>query len=419
MSFLNSLSSAPPQPQYQNVLDAAVIATESKPTFVDKNIMAQDQMIIDALNKGGYAEIMAPTQDELTYVNSVFQSKGFINIDSVTYETVQQIGKTELEELNKAIKQFTTQMNGVRTTGIFDLIDDLSKEVDPSELEAIWNKACNAQPTLLAKFLNLFVKGAATKSVKHRLEDLALLMQSRGTSLELKISQIEKGLTDQRSSQEKNIKMLNDSYDIYYRAFVQLRKQFALIIYLEHTYKDQFERFKESIGTSQDFAINRKLQEYTRTFDDIQNKRLLLHKSLLQLDITAKQGDNLINVCTNLLKEINNTLLASMPMIRSNLTSIVIAIEAHKAMLGNNSARTLEQQSGLLAAKTIGDLSVKSTLLAGESRLQDAQCMDELVKTMASFKSQMVAAKDKSEQNIQQATAILQNATEEAMKIMS
>lgn len=160
MSFLNSLSSAPAQPQYQNVLDAAVVATESKPTFVDKNIMAQDQLIIDALNKGGYAEIMAPTQDELTYVNSVFQSKGFINIDSVTYETVQQIGKTELEELNRAIKEFTKRMNGVRTTGIFDLIDDLSKEVDPSELEAIWNKACNAQPTLLAKFLNLFVKGA-------------------------------------------------------------------------------------------------------------------------------------------------------------------------------------------------------------------------------------------------------------------
>lgn len=380
--------------------------------------VSRNDDITTALTVSGFDSIMRPDENELTYVHSVFQSKGFHSIDSVTAESIDSIGRQDFIELNMKLKKFTDSMQGIKSAGLFGLIDDLSKEIQETDIEGIWNKAVNAKPTLLAYILSIFDRNAKKKSIGAKLNDLGVLLGAKSGSLKDKLQQIENDLVRQKKEQEDSVKVLEAAFEIYYKAFLELRKQFALIVYLEHTYKAQLEAYKSANAGNTDLVINKKLQDYERNFADIQNKRLLLHKSLLQLPITAQQSNNLIGVCKNLIKEVDNTVIISLPSIRASLVNVNAAIIAQKAMLGNESARALDENLAKLSSKVSADLAVKAELLSSESRLSEANAVASLVSDLRDLQSRMQVAKTQSQANIDNATGILTNATSELKQIL-
>lgn len=380
--------------------------------------LSRNEDITTALTASGFDSIMKPDEHELTYVHSVFQSKGFHNIDNVTAESIDSIGRQDFIELNAKLKKFTDSMQGVKSAGLFGLIDDLSKEIQETDIEGIWTKAVNAKPTLLAYILSIFDRNAKKKSVGAKLNDLSVLLGAKSGSLKDKLQQIENDLVRQKKEQEGSVRMLEAAFDIYYKAFLQLRKQFALVVYLEHTYKSQLDAYKVANAGNTDLIINKKMQDYERNFADIQNKRLLLHKSLLQLPITAQQSNNLIGVCKTLIKEVDNTVIVSLPSIRASLVNVSAAIIAQKAMLGNESARLLDENLAKLSSKVSADLTVKAELLASEARLSEANAVASLVGDLKSLQERMQAAKTQSQANIDNATGILTNATSELKQIL-
>lgn len=380
--------------------------------------VSRNDDITTALTVSGFDSIMRPDENELTYVHSVFQSKGFHSIDSVTAESIDSIGRQDFIELNMKLKKFTDSMQGIKSAGLFGLIDDLSKEIQETDIEGIWNKAVNAKPTLLAYILSIFDRNAKKKSIGAKLNDLGVLLGAKSGSLKDKLQQIENDLVRQKKEQEDSVKVLEAAFEIYYKAFLELRKQFALIVYLEHTYKAQLEAYKSANAGNTDLVINKKLQDYERNFADIQNKRLLLHKSLLQLPITAQQSNNLIGVCKNLIKEVDNTVIISLPSIRASLVNVNAAIIAQKAMLGNESARALDENLAKLSSKVSADLAVKAELLSSESRLSEANAVASLVSDLRDLQSRMQVAKAQSQANIDNATGILTNATSELKQIL-
>lgn len=375
--------------------------------------------IITALATHGFDKLMKPDEVELIYVNSVFQNKGFHNIDSVTFAAVQEIGKAEFADLNNKLKRFTSAMSGVETSGMLGMLDDLSKDVQDVDLEGIWTKAVNAKAPLWVRFLNMFRPSYAKTYTGNKLTDLQQLLSGRTNALETKLTKIERELSNQKDSQEKNIKTLESSFEVYYNAFQQLRKQFALVVYLEFSYKAQLDDYKATnAGILTELTVHKKMQDYERIYDDIQNKRLILHKTLLQLPIQVQQNNNLIKVCKSLMKEIDNTLAGSFPMIRSNMMQIGVAIMAQKAFLSTDAAQKLEANSTAMATKVTNDLTIKAELLSSEARLREAEATQRLVQEVQQFKNHLVTVKAESQQNIEKATAILNQATEDVKQLL-
>lgn len=374
--------------------------------------------IKSALNIAGFDSIMIPNDIELAYVSSVFQNKGFYDINNVTYESVDVIAKSQFIDLNNKLKEFTKSMNSVKTPGLFTLIDELNKNVQDSELELIWEKTVNAKPTFGSKVKALFNKAALKESVNNQLKSLQDLLSNRSNSLETKLNDLEKKLTTERNDQDKNIKVLEKTYEIYYASFMELRKQFALIVFLEHSFKIQLQNFKNAHEGKGDLILDKKLQDFDRILVDIENKRLIIHKALLQLPITATQNNNLISVCQNLLKEIDNTLISSFPSIRSNLINIGISIVTQNALLSNNSTQELDRSLSILSSKVSADLAIKGQQLSSESRLREAQTIQILVNDLKEMKQRLDHAKQQSQTNIKSATDILSNATLELKEIL-
>lgn len=371
-----------------------------------------------SLEAAGMTQLVNPNEMELTYVNSVFQSKGFHKIENVTYDAVNTIGKAEFEDLNRKMKEFTSKMGGVNTAGIFDLIDEVSKGVAETDLESIYMKAVNAKPTLWALFLSLFDKNAKGRSVQQKLKALGDTLGANGKSLEVKLTSIEQDLSKQKQMQEKNVKDLEKSFEIYYNSFIELRKQYALIVYLEHSYKAQLDKFKADNSGSTDLVISKELQDYEGRYQDIQNKRLIIHKSMLQLPIIVQQNTNLVTVIKTLMKEIDNTLVSSFPLIRGNLQTIGVSIMTQKAMLGNNNAKELEKNLALMANRVTGDLAVAGATLSADLRLQEAQTVETLVGGLKTLTQRLEAAKEESQQKMNDATGILTNATNELKDLL-
>lgn len=371
-----------------------------------------------SLEAAGMTQLVNPNEMELTYVNSVFQSKGFHKIENVTYDAVNTIGKAEFEDLNRKMKEFTSKMGGVNTAGIFDLIDEVSKGVAETDLESIYMKAVNAKPTLWALFLSLFDKNAKGRSVQQKLKALGDTLGANGKSLEVKLTSIEQDLSKQKQMQEKNVKDLEKSFEIYYNSFIELRKQYALIVYLEHSYKAQLDKFKADNSGSTDLVISKELQDYEGRYQDIQNKRLIIHKSMLQLPIIVQQNTNLVTVIKTLMKEIDNTLVSSFPLIRGNLQTIGVSIMTQKAMLGNNNAKELEKNMALMANRVTGDLAVAGATLSADLRLQEAQTVETLVGGLKTLTQRLEAAKEESQQKMNDATGILTNATNELKDLL-
>ena len=372
-----------------------------------------------ALVAQGFDKLMQPDQTELMYVNSVFQNKNFNDIDKVTFTAVQDIGKTEFADLNAKLKKFTNAMSGVETAGMLDMLDDLSKDVSEVDLEGIWTKACNAKAPLWVRFIAMFKPSFVKKFTSEQLTDLQELLSGRGNALEVKLTKIERELENKQHLQEQNIKTLESTFDVYYNSFMQLRKQFALVVYLEHSYKNQLEQYKvANAGLLTELTVNKKIQDYERTFEDIQNKRLILHKTLLQLPITVQQNNNLIKVCKSLMKEAENTRQSSFPMIRSNLLQIGVAISAQKSLLSTEAAQNLEMHSTSMATKVTNDLTVKAELLSSQARLREAESVTKRVAEVAQFKNHLVTVKAEAKQNIDQASALLLQATEDVKNIL-
>lgn len=379
----------------------------------------RNEDILAALQVHGFDKLMQPDNVELTYVNSVFQNKGFHKLENVTFAAVQEIGKSEFADLNTKLKKFTSAMNAVETVGMLDMLDDLSKDVQDLDLEGIWKKAVDAKAPFWIRLLALLRPSLLKKYTGEKLTDLQDLLSGKRNNLEVKLTQLERNLENQKKLQEKNILTLEESFKVYYNSFMQLRKQFALVVYLEWSYQRQLEAYKATHANNlSELTVHTNLQDYERIFDDIQNKRLILHKTLLQLPITVSQNNNLIKVCKSLMKEIDNTLSSSFPMIRSNMVQIGVAIMAEKAFLSNDAAQKLEQNSTAMATKVTNDLTIKAELLSSQARLREAENTQKLVAEVSQFKDRLVTVKAESQENYVKATEILKQATEDVKQLL-
>lgn len=378
----------------------------------------RNEDILTAMKGHGYDNIMPPTETELAYVNSVFQSKGYHQLDNVPFTVVETIGKQEFETLNKELQKFTKSMNTVDASGIFGLIDDLSKDIQDSDLEGIWEKAVNAKPTLLARFISLFNHGYAKRSIQARLSDLHTILTNKGGALEVKIGKIESDLISKRNQQLENIKMLQAAFNLYVKAFEALRSQWMLLTYMEYTYKNMLANYKQTHRDTSDVLVLTKIQEYDRVYNFMQTRRNLMHKTLLHLKVTGDQNNTLINVCTDLMTEMENTRLASFPSIRSSLVNIGASISAQKALLSTESTQNLDRNLAALSQKVTADLAIKTELLASESRLREAQTMEAVVQGLSEFRSNLRATKLQAQQNIDEATKSLTNSTHAVNKIL-
>lgn len=399
-----------------------VVATVTQSPIANKINNSYDaprkEMILSALSVNGYEKLVPPTDEELVYVSSVFQSKKFHVMDNVNFNVVSDIGRAEFADLNTKLSAFTSKMSAVKTPGLFSLFNALQKNISDADLEGLWERSSKAKPTLMARFKGLFNPSAEDESLNAQFRAMYEKLTASGKGLEVEINKLEKQLITQKTQQEKNIRDLEDSYNIYYHSFIQLRKQFILIVYLEQSYREQLENYKATQVSTEDLDFNKRLQDYQSTYEDIQNRRLLLHSALLKLPITVKQNEQLVLVCKNLLKEIDITVQSSFPSIRSSFASLGIALNAQQAMLGTESAKNLEQQSQKMVMKVTGDLAVKSIQLSSESRLKEAENIKTLVTGLKDMNDRIQTAKDQSQSNLDQASDILTEATEELKVIL-
>ena len=139
---------------------------------------------------------------------------------------------------------------------------------------------------------------------------------------------------------------------------------------------------------------------------------------MLQLPIIVQQNTNLVTVIKTLMKEIDNTLVSSFPLIRGNLQTIGVSIMTQKAMLGNNNAKELEKNLALMANRVTGDLAVAGATLSADLRLQEAQTVETLVGGLKTLTQRLEAAKEESQQKMNDATGILTNATNELKDLL-
>lgn len=373
--------------------------------------------IRQVIKQMGFEKVVNPSDLELDYVNSVFQNKGFHQIDSVTFESVKNIAKTQFDDLNNKMKQFLQSMKGVETTGIYDLISEVSTGVKNADLEGIFNKAVNAKPSLLALFLSLFDKNAKDRSIASKLTELSQSIGIKSGNLDNVLSVIEDKLKQQQSQQEKNILELEKTFEVYYNAFIELRKQFALTVYLEYSYKAQLDQYKAEHQNVSDLMINKQVIDYENIYTDIQNKRAILQKALAMLPIIHTQNVNLVQVCKTLLGEIDNTLTHSFPMIRANLHTVAKSISAQRAMIGNENAKDLEENIANMASMATANLAVKATTLASSARLREANTVKKLTSDLKNLQNQLDSAKMQSQNEMAQAHQIMMTATDELKEI--
>ena len=362
--------------------------------------------------------MLQPSDIELAYVASVFENKGFHQIDLVTFEAVSDIGRAEFVDLNNQLKTFTSKMTAVKTPGLFPLMALLQKDIDKADFEGIWNKTVNAKPTLMARFLNMFDRSAKDQSLTDQYQNIFKTLTERGKGLEATISDIERKLVLQKAEQLRNIAMLESSFEIYYQSFVALRKQYILCQYLEYSYAKQLENYKATVNPESDLMLAKNVKDYENMMTDISNRRLMLHAAMLKLPITVEQNKQLIRVCKNLTKEIDITQQSSFPSIRSSMAGLGISLNAQQGMLGNEAARKLEENSSKLLMKTVSDLSVKSILMSSESRLQDANNIKSLVEDFKNMHDRISAAEQQSAANYQETENILNEVSHEIKHIV-
>lgn len=375
-------------------------------------------VIKDTLDNTEYTQALSISQEDHEFVLSEFTKKKFNNLANINYDTISTIANKEFNDLNEKLKAFTSQMDKVQTPGLFPMIDDLSKKLHDAELANIWNKAVNAKPTLWAKFLNIFDKKSANISLNSKYEQLTTLVTQRSSGLESKITELEKELVKQENEQRINVKMLEYAYSMYYKTFLELRQQLIFIVFLEEYYKKHLEDLSNVVNEDA-LVLQNELKEAETVLEDIQDKRLILHKTIVQLPITAQQNKNLVGVCKNLLKEIQNTRTSSFMSIRTNLVTLGTALKTQQALLTNQSAKDLEHNSSILASEISGNLAVKGVLLSSESRLKEVQTVQKLIENLERSSEALMEARQQSQLNIEEATATLLETTNKVKELIS
>ena len=379
---------------------------------------ANVSVIKDTLDNTEYTQALSISQEDHEFVLSEFTKKKFNNLANINYDTISIIANKEFNDLNEKLKAFTSQMDKVQTPGLFPMIDDLSKKLHDAELANIWNKAVNAKPTLWAKFLNIFDKKSANLSLNSKYEQLTTLVTQRSSGLESKITELEKELVKQENEQRINVKMLEHAYSMYYKTFLELRQQLIFIVFLEEYYKKHLEDLSNVVNEDA-LVLQNELKEAETVLEDIQDKRLILHKTIVQLPITAQQNKNLVGVCKNLLKEIQNTRTSSFMSIRTNLVTLGTALKTQQALLTNQSAKDLEHNSSILASEISGNLAVKGVLLSSESRLKEVQTVQKLIENLERSSEALMEARQQSQLNIEEATATLLETTNKVKELIS
>lgn len=410
-SDLNDLLRTASKPISSNYNTPEIIPKE----FIKDNIQKSLEASL-SLNQS-YGAI-APTQEEIQHVSVLFKDRQLNNINVINYELVSNIGRAEFTNLNNKLKDFTSKMSVIKTPGLFTLIDELSKNVSDANLDSIWEKTVNAKPSVKARFLSLFSPSAIGNNLQTQYESVYKLLTERSKGLEVKLGDIERKLLQQKHEQENNIKALHGSFEMYFNSFQDVRKQFVFTLYLEEYYKQEIENYKQANPNISDINISRRLGEFQSVLSDIENKRLVLHGALIKFPIIVKQNENLINVCKNILKEIDNTLLNNFTSIRSNLMGLGISLNAQQALLGTNSAKLLDEQSSKLSMKINAELSIKAEKFAGESRLREAETIKNLVHQIKDLNGNIAKAKEENQQNIIKATDILNETTIELKQIL-
>lgn len=375
-------------------------------------------VIKDALDNTEYTQALSISQEDHEFVLSEFTKKKFNNLANINYDTISTIANKEFNDLNEKLKAFTSQMDKVQTPGLFPMIDDLSKKLHDAELANIWNKAVNAKPTLWAKFLNIFDKKSANISLNSKYEQLTTLVTQRSSGLESKITELEKELVKQENEQRINVKMLEHAYSMYYKTFLELRQQLIFIVFLEEYYKKHLEDLSNVVNEDA-LVLQNELKDAETVLEDIQDKRLILHKTIVQLPITAQQNKNLVGVCKNLLKEIQNTRTSSFMSIRTNLVTLGTALKTQQALLTNQSAKDLEHNSSILASEISGNLAVKGVLLSSESRLKEVQTVQKLIENLERSSEALMEARQQSQLNLEEATATLLETTNKVKELIS
>ena len=383
--------------------------------FVKDSIQQSLEVILT--NNPTYQNI-APTQEEIQHVSVLFKDRKLDNINVINYKLVADVGRNEFNNLNNQLKNFTSKMTEMKAPGLFTLIDQLTKEVSQADLEGIWEKTVNAKPSLKARFLSIFNSSAKSFDLQNQYTNVYKLLTERSKGLESKLNKFEQQLVRQKHEQENNIAALNTSYEMYFNSFVQVRQQFVFILYLEEFYKQEFNKFKEENPNHGDLHVSKKINEYDGILKDIENKRLVLHGALIRFPLTVKQNENLMNVCKNILKEIDNTLLNNFTNIRSNLLGLGISLNAQQALLGTNEAKTLDKQSAQLSSRINGQLTISAERYAAQARLQEAEVLQGLVQDIKRLNEDIVQAKIQNEEDIQKATDILNETTEELKYIL-
>ena len=379
---------------------------------------ANVSVIKDTLDNTEYTQALSISQEDHEFVLSEFTKKKFNSLANINYDTISIIANKEFNDLNEKLKAFTSQMDKVQTPGLFPMIDDLSKKLHDAELANIWNKAVNAKPTLWAKFLNIFDKKSANISLNSKYEQLTTLVTQRSSGLESKITELEKELVKQENEQRINVKMLEHAYSMYYKTFLELRQQLIFIVFLEEYYKKHLEDLSNVVNEDA-LVLQNELKDAETVLEDIQDKRLILHKTIVQLPITAQQNKNLVGVCKNLLKEIQNTRTSSFMSIRTNLVTLGTALKTQQALLTNQSAKDLEHNSSILASEISGNLAVKGVLLSSESRLKEVQTVQKLIENLERSSEALMEARQQSQLNIEEATATLLETTNKVKELIS
>ena len=405
----------------QTVSSVDTVDVLEKPTAV--RVFKKDSVQIaveQALALQGTTELMNPTQEELQHVAVLFKDKKWDNINLITYPRVSEIARHEFSQLNRELEKFNSQVTKMKSPGLFLILDTLTKKVSEAELEQLWTKASTAKPTLRSRILSWFDPKYAVESLQKQYGSFSNRLIERSKGLEAALSDIETKLVQQKHEQQNNIKMLETSSEMYFLSFQEIRTQFVFTLYLEEFYKQEVQKYREeNAHRLQDLHVIKQLAEYDSIQEDIENKRLVLHGSLLKFPITVKQNENLISVCKNIVKEIDNTLMSNFLSIRTSLSGLAICLNSQQAMLGTESAKTLDEQLSSLNMQINKDLTLKAATYSADARMREANQIKSLIQQLAGFSQEIVEAKEKNRTTIEEATRVLNESTQELNYLLS
>lgn len=371
-------------------------------------------VLSNLIQSKGIVNKLTATPEDIEYVLKQYESRNLANMDNVTFETISNIGRKEFTDLNNALKEFTSKVSNVKSPGLFQLIDTLQKNVSDADLEGIWNKTVNTKPTVWAKIKSVVSPHAINESLSNQYTKIYEMISERGKGLELKIGECEKQLLSQKREQENNLRDLSKSYDMYYKSFNELKKEYLFIAYIEANYENSLAAFKNTVDSStQELSIKKQLADYESSLKDIVNKRLLMESSIIKLPLTVIQNKQLEESCKNILKEIDSVTLSSFPTIRQNLASLAIALNAQQGLMSADSIKRLELNSSKLALQTTEKLAIESERMASQNRLKEAEQIRDFYLNFKAMQENVSRTREESTKTIAQVEKILSDTAEQ------